>query len=477
MTILWLRAPWLEAPWLEAPWLEAPWLEVSVAGGSVAGGSVAGGSVAKGSVAKESMQEDSVDEDSTDEDSTDEDYTDEDSWGDDSVNEEPVQAEPALKESTHDTPQEAPQPGSSNTSTHGLGACFIEVDYVVPFTQVYSQTSSSNNGAGSIQGPGTSAMEVDGAASVTQESSPSSSSSGVPNKAPEDKNVEEPVVFDPQAVYDEALQEVAGLKEAIILINSQLKGNYTGRTFDNTVRKLCSSIDEFCANKAKDPDERARMLKAVREKLAQACPPFVWREDTGKCSFKKPVGEKKASVAEGPAVYDADELCKEAEIRFGTDIDALEHKLLEAVGILSAAQNKDFTLRDLCEFLEDGTSPSLVTEGLVPENLRDDSPRIYTMGGRLWVNAGTAAETVEIADGRLERALVLCLVLYYIKNLDYPEAFWRVMYVLQLVLNPSGDPPNPPKQRNGKKCSVTWRMRYLLDLLGKERDTSGPETK
>ncbi|KAL3215772.1 hypothetical protein MRX96_051274 [Rhipicephalus microplus] len=91
----------------------------------------------------------------------------------------------------------------------------------------------------------------------------------------------------------------------------------------------------------------------------------------------------------------------------------------------------------------------------VPKHITDDSPRIYTMGRHLWINAGTAAETIKIASGSLERALVLCLVLYYVKYLDYPEAFWRVLYVLQFVLNPSDDPPTPPTGRNGQKCEVT----------------------
>ncbi|KAL3216145.1 hypothetical protein MRX96_033167 [Rhipicephalus microplus] len=110
--------------------------------------------------------------------------------------------------------------------------------------------------------------------------------------------------------------------------------------------------------------------------------------------------------------------------------------------------------------------------GPVPKYRTDDSPRIYTMGGHLWINAGTPAETIKIASGSLERALVLCLVLYYVKYLDYPEAFWRVLYVLQFVLNPSDVPPTPPTGRNGQTCEVTEKMRCLVDLLTSEEDTS-----
>ncbi|XP_037503178.2 uncharacterized protein LOC119377972, partial [Rhipicephalus sanguineus] len=170
-------------------------------------------------------------------------------------------------------------------------------------------------------------------------------------------------------------------------------------------------------------------------------------------------------------------LCMEAEIRFGSDINALEEKLLHATRVLSVVQNEEFTLRNLCEFLEEGTSPSFITEGPVPPIRRDESPRIYTMHGTLWIDAGNVGETVTIASGRLERALVLCLVLYYIKLLAYPEAFWRVLYVLQFILNPSDDPATPPTQRNGQPCEVTERMRYLSDLLTGNGETSGPEKK
>uniref|UniRef100_A0A6M2DB44 Uncharacterized protein n=1 Tax=Rhipicephalus microplus TaxID=6941 RepID=A0A6M2DB44_RHIMP len=170
-------------------------------------------------------------------------------------------------------------------------------------------------------------------------------------------------------------------------------------------------------------------------------------------------------------------LFKEAEIRFGSYIEKLEEKLRKMLRIFSKAHNEEFpleelTLRDLCRYLEEGTSPSLVTEGPVPKYRTDDSPRIYTMGGHLWINAGTPAETIKIASGSLERALVLCLVLYYVKYLDYPEAFWRVLYVLQFVLNPSDDPPTPPTGRNGQTCEVTEKMRCLVDLLTSEEDTS-----
>ncbi|KAL3218388.1 hypothetical protein MRX96_050730, partial [Rhipicephalus microplus] len=60
-------------------------------------------------------------------------------------------------------------------------------------------------------------------------------------------------------------------------------------------------------------------------------------------------------------------LCMEAKIRFGSDIKELEEKLRNALKIFSEAHNEEFpleglTLRDLCLYLEDGTSPSLVTE-------------------------------------------------------------------------------------------------------------------
>ncbi|KAH8020883.1 hypothetical protein HPB51_007995 [Rhipicephalus microplus] len=280
------------------------------------------------------------------------------------------------------------------------------------------------------------ATKKPGPTPVANKDSQPGSSRGVPSEKPEDGDIKEPDEVDPKAVYQDALKEVEGLESIINKLNSGKI--YIGRSHEIEVRKLCLALHEFCSRKARNPDVRKRMLDAVRHELSISCPLFVWEE----VEFSAPV--------EQPL-----QLTMEAEIRFGSDISALEEKLRKMAVVLSTALNRDFTIRAVCEYLDEGTSPSLITEGLVPVDNRDNSPRIYTMNGRLWIYTGSPGKTVEIASGRMERALVLCLVLYYIKYIDYPEAFWRVMYVLQFVLIPSDPPPPVPTRKNVPVCQPT----------------------
>ncbi|KAL1436542.1 hypothetical protein MTO96_049448 [Rhipicephalus appendiculatus] len=443
---------------------------------SVAKGFLAKGSLAKGFVAKKYMEEDSVDQDSvdqhSDEDSADEDSTDEDSWNDDSGDEDPVQVEPMLEESMHDTPLETPQPGFSN------------------------------NGAGSIQEPGISAMEVDGGASVSQDSSQSSSSND--SKPWSSSHTRKRPVVAPVACEDsqpgcsrvnpglsmgtrpaERAEEKAGARPKRVSRSQDAKrepGRREGVSNENPKATGKSSRKKPGATKKDTKNKTSGNRPMVYKKLQDLwfdIQRFQLDVDEMKESLKDTYDvRRQIGISPLPKFFvEEDILCTEAELRFGYDIETLEKKLTDAARIFSEAQHQDYTLRELCEFLEEGTSPSLVTEGSVPKNRTDDAPRIYKMGGCLSINAGTMAETVKIASGRLERALVLCLVLYYVKLLYYPEAFWRVMYVLQLILNPSDDPPIPPTRSNGEKCVVTERMRYLSDLLERNMETNELEAE
>ncbi|KAL3216143.1 hypothetical protein MRX96_033165 [Rhipicephalus microplus] len=274
---------------------------------------------------------------------------------------------------------------------------------------------------------------------------------GVQSEKPEDGDIKEPDEVDPKAVYQDALKEVEGLESIINKLNSGKI--YIGRSHEIEVRKLCLALHEFCSRKARNPDVRKRMLDAVRHELSISCPLFVWEEvefsapveqplqDTGKKTPKKQ-SERKKKTKQGTSARKSSAYAKlkklwseinkssesdknrmrellektyedrravppstlpeffldeyiltmEAEIRFGSDISALEEKLRKMAVVLSTALNRDFTIRAVCEYLDEGTSPSLITEGLVPVDNRDNSPRIYTMNGRLWIYTGSSGE-------------------------------------------------------------------------------------
>ncbi|XP_075751707.1 uncharacterized protein LOC119174475 isoform X7 [Rhipicephalus microplus] len=456
---------------------------------------------------KGGAHKDGAGEDGTDEEPADEDYTSKEDASDSSLQysslEDSLRVEPVLKESSPDTMQEEVKPASSNNRKQSRRARATKKPGPTPVTNKDSQAGSSR---------------------------------GVQSEKPEDGDIKEPDEVDPKAVYQDALKEVEGLESIINKLNSGKI--YIGRSHEIEVRKLCLALHEFCSRKARNPDVRKRMLDAVRHELSISCPLFVWEEvefsapveqplqDTSKKTPKKQ-SEKKKKTKQGTSARKSSAYAKlkklwseinkssesdknrmrklledtyedrravppstlpeffldeyilsmEAEIRFGSDISALEEKLRKMAVVLSTALNRDFTIRAVCEYLDEGTSPSLITEGLVPVDYRDNSPRIYTMNGRLWIYTGSPGKTVEITSGRMERALVLCLVLYYIKYIDYPEAFWRVMYVLQFVLIPSDPPPPVPTRKNVPVCQVTYKMRGLLDLLTSNVDQRGPDAK
>ncbi|XP_075751705.1 uncharacterized protein LOC119174475 isoform X5 [Rhipicephalus microplus] len=492
---------------------------------------------------KGGAHKDGAGEDGTDEEPADEDYTSKEDASDSSLQysslEDSLRVEPVLKESSPDTMQEEVKPASSNSSLpfiyesiQGTGTSAMEVG-VATVAKESSQSSSSSDRKQSRRARAT---KKPGPTPVTNKDSQAGSSRGVQSEKPEDGDIKEPDEVDPKAVYQDALKEVEGLESIINKLNSGKI--YIGRSHEIEVRKLCLALHEFCSRKARNPDVRKRMLDAVRHELSISCPLFVWEEvefsapveqplqDTSKKTPKKQ-SEKKKKTKQGTSARKSSAYAKlkklwseinkssesdknrmrklledtyedrravppstlpeffldeyilsmEAEIRFGSDISALEEKLRKMAVVLSTALNRDFTIRAVCEYLDEGTSPSLITEGLVPVDYRDNSPRIYTMNGRLWIYTGSPGKTVEITSGRMERALVLCLVLYYIKYIDYPEAFWRVMYVLQFVLIPSDPPPPVPTRKNVPVCQVTYKMRGLLDLLTSNVDQRGPDAK
>lgn len=338
----------------------------------------------------------------------------------------------------------------------------------------------------------------------------SASSKGSPGK-----RVKEPGEIDPEALFDDACKKIPGLvhfkRDAI---------SYSAwRTYSSTCDQVRDKIYQYCAKRAKTERHRAWMLDTLREKLAEECPAFVWNKDTeqgpvieepAKKTVKKNP-EKKKGMPSTPAsserfrvgqklkriwskldknspadietmkkhledtfeqrrsgrvenlhaygfFLEEDILCKEAELRFGSEISVLEAKLTAAVTAFSETLNQENTFTWFCNYLEDREGhASLITQSPVPESFTGEGPRIYLADGGVQVVGSTPMEKIPIASGRMERALVLCLAVYYIKNLAYPRAFERVLYVLQRILNPSDVLP--------VKVEVTNRMRHFINLL------------
>nr|XP_054932262.1 uncharacterized protein LOC129387358 [Dermacentor andersoni] len=48
----------------------------------------------------------------------------------------------------------------------------------------------------------------------------------------------------------------------------------------------------------------------------------------------------------------------------------------------------------------------------------------------IFIDIGSADEIIRITSGNIERALMFCLLIYYIKNLEYPPAFSPTLVLL-----------------------------------------------
>nr|XP_054922456.1 uncharacterized protein LOC126522582 [Dermacentor andersoni] len=172
-------------------------------------------------------------------------------------------------------------------------------------------------------------------------------------------------------------------------------------------------------------------------------------------------------------------LCKEAELRFGSEISVLEEKIADSVRafsenylfprISSTIPQRQLTVLEFCRFLEEGDFPQLITERKQEkpreESMQekeggatggDGSPNIIAWPSEFEIHISSPTGVISLTDVRVERVLVYCLALYYMMDLAYPRAYQRVLYVLQRLLLPSDSPPDIP---------VTENMQSFLDFL------------
>ncbi|XP_065308314.1 uncharacterized protein [Dermacentor albipictus] len=169
-------------------------------------------------------------------------------------------------------------------------------------------------------------------------------------------------------------------------------------------------------------------------------------------------------------------LCKEAELRFGSEISVMEEKIADAVRafsenvlfprVSSTIPQRQLTVLEFCRFLEEGDFPQLITERKQEKPREpmqeggatggDGSPNIIAWPSEYEIHISSPTGAISLTDVRIERVLVYCLALYYMMDLAYPRAYQRVLYVLQRLLLPNDSPPDMP---------VTENMQSFLDFL------------
>ncbi|XP_049275384.1 uncharacterized protein LOC125756241 [Rhipicephalus sanguineus] len=152
-------------------------------------------------------------------------------------------------------------------------------------------------------------------------------------------------------------------------------------------------------------------------------------------------------------------LCIEVELRFKSSIGDLERKLRAVSEAFSCKEQRECTFIDIVKHLQGHSRHTLINEMALPDDVQITAPHVYTCPEHTCVYAGSAEQIIRIANRNIERALIFCLLTYYIKNLEYPPAFSPVLVLLQKIALP--DTPVP-------RGLLTNRLRNLLLLLRKK---------
>ncbi|KAK8771154.1 hypothetical protein V5799_025595 [Amblyomma americanum] len=152
-------------------------------------------------------------------------------------------------------------------------------------------------------------------------------------------------------------------------------------------------------------------------------------------------------------------VCIEVELCFHSSIVDLEKKLVTAAEVFSEKEQRESTLLDLMKHLQGKVTHSLVIEAALPAGeVQVMAPHIYTSTDGTFVFAGSLNEVIRVSSGGLQRALIICLLIYYVKNLEYPSAFSQILFVVQKIVLPGEIIP---------RGLVSARLRKFLTVLNK----------
>ncbi|CAN8024431.1 unnamed protein product [Ixodes persulcatus] len=135
----------------------------------------------------------------------------------------------------------------------------------------------------------------------------------------------------------------------------------------------------------------------------------------------------------------------------------LEDTLKKAVVAASDVLEKVCTFQDVEKQIQPhGAKHFLISEMEVPEDVVFNSPHIYFSSEKILVHGDKPHELIRV-NGTTENALVMCLALYYIKNLNYPQALAQPLIFLQKFLRPRDNVPRG--LMNGKLRSLLEKIK------------------
>ncbi|XP_077505651.1 uncharacterized protein LOC144115237 isoform X4 [Amblyomma americanum] len=95
----------------------------------------------------------------------------------------------------------------------------------------------------------------------------------------------------------------------------------------------------------------------------------------------------------------------------------------------------------------------------LPTAVQVTASHVYTDKNQSWIYRGTQAEVIALKNKKIERAIIICPMVYYLKNLSYPHAFSQKLNLLQKILSPQDQIP----------CGViSNRLKCFLALFKKK---------
>lgn len=94
----------------------------------------------------------------------------------------------------------------------------------------------------------------------------------------------------------------------------------------------------------------------------------------------------------------------------------------------------------------------------LPEDIQVTAPHIYSSPTGMWIVAGPG-QVIQLSPN-IHRALILCPLVYYIKNLIYPFAFSQMLFLVQKLVVPDEQIPR------GK---IANRLRTFIAVLKKRK--------
>ncbi|XP_077505939.1 uncharacterized protein LOC144115419 isoform X2 [Amblyomma americanum] len=145
------------------------------------------------------------------------------------------------------------------------------------------------------------------------------------------------------------------------------------------------------------------------------------------------------------------QLCAEAQLRFESTVDELEVRLKKAAQVFSEQQGQDTSLVQISRHLQGSLDHFLITETALPTAVQIITPHVYTYKNQSWIYGGTQAEVIALKNKNIEWAVIVCLLVYYLKNLSYMHAFLQTLILVQKLLRPQVQIP-PGVISNRLKC-------------------------